>query len=70
MPYAGELRSIDQTWQDALMQWLKGSVLCAQAKRYVGNFLSVHRVRPRDDESDDCNSDDIKKWAQNKVTLT
>ena len=59
VPHAGELRSAHQTWQEALTLWLDGNILCAEAKRYVGNFLSVHRVRPRDDESDENNSDDL-----------
>ena len=59
VPYAGELRSIEQDWQEALTQWLNGNVVCAEAKRYVSNFLAVHRVRPRDDESDCGISDDI-----------
>ena len=41
------------------MHWLDGGVLCEEAKRYVGNFLSVHRVRPRNDDEDDANSDDV-----------
>ena len=35
-----------------------GRILCKEAKRYVGNFLAVHRVRPQKDDSDDANSDD------------
>ena len=39
--------------------WLDGGILCEEAKRYVGNFLSVHRIRPDDGGSDCGNSDDI-----------
>ena len=57
--HASCLRGQDQTWQDALQLWLSGNVLCQEAKQYVGNFLSVHRMRPRDDDSDEGNSQDI-----------
>ena len=50
----------DETWQGALRSWLDGRILCEEARRYVGNFLSVHRVRPQDDmDSDIANSDDL-----------
>jgi len=58
VPYAGALRERDATWQQSLQQWLDGRILCEEAKRYVGNFLAVHRVRPQNDDSDDTNSDD------------
>ena len=57
--YAGSLRDSKETWQDALRKWLGGNILCNEAKRYVGNFLSVHRMRPRDEDDEDCNSQDI-----------
>ena len=58
--YAGQLRDANETWQDALEVWLDGNIICQEAAKYVGNFLSVHRMRPRDDdESNDGNSQDI-----------
>ena len=36
-----------------------GQILCEAARRLVGNFISVHRVRPEDEASEDGNSDDI-----------
>ena len=54
--YAAVVRKKDQTWQDALQQWLEGHVLCNESKKYISNFLAVHRMRPQDDESDDDNS--------------
>ena len=42
-----------------LDSWLDGGLLSEESKRYVGNFLSVHRMRPHDEESDCGNSDDI-----------
>ena len=59
VPYAGELRKPEETWQEALQFWLEGNVLCHESAKYINNFMSVHRVRPGDDETDDCNSDDI-----------
>ena len=56
VPYAGCLRRTDESWQDALGTWLHGHVLCEEARRYVGNFLSVHRVRPQDEASEDGNT--------------
>ena len=39
---------------------MNGRILCDEAKRYVGNFMSVHRVRPEEDpDSDVPNSDDM-----------
>ena len=58
VPYAGFLRESDETWERALSRWLDGNVICSEAARYVGNFLSINRVRPADDESEDGNSDD------------
>ena len=58
--YAGQLRGSNEPWQDALQCWLDGNIVCEEAAKYVSNFLSVHRMRPRDDdESDDGNSQDI-----------
>ena len=68
--YAGALRSTDETWQDALEKWLSGNVLCEEAKQYVCNFLSVHRMRPRDDDSDDGNSLDIASDEELEVSRT
>ena len=36
---------------------MDGGILCEEAKNYVSNFLSVHRVRPAD-EGNEGNSDD------------
>ena len=38
---------------------LDGHTLCEEARRYVANFLSVHRVRPQDEASEDGNSENI-----------
>ena len=59
VPFAGQLRKANDTWQEALRTWLDGQVLCEEARRYVANFLSVHRVRHSDDDSEPENSDDL-----------
>ena len=46
-------------WQDAMQTWFNGNILSLESKRYIDNFLAVHRMRPRDDEADSGNSDDI-----------
>ena len=51
--YAGNLRLAESTWQDALSHWLDGGLACAESKRYVGNFLAVHRMRPQSKDDDD-----------------
>ena len=38
--------------------WLRGDILCSEAKRYVGNFSSVFRIRPQEDDFNEGNSDD------------
>ena len=63
------LRRTDKSWQDALGTWLHEHVLCEEARRYVGNFLSVHRVRPQDEASEDGNSDDIVSDEELQVSL-
>ena len=52
VPFAGQLRNSDETWQGALCRWLDGRILCEEARRYVGNFLPVHLVRPAVEGSD------------------
>lgn len=59
VPYAGDLRRAHQTWQQALESWLDGCLLSEESKRYIGNFLWVHRLRPHDAESDCGNSGGI-----------
>ena len=55
VPYAGHLRNETEKWESSLRQWLT-QLPSAETKRYVGNFLSVHRVRPAAEA--DANSDD------------
>jgi len=55
VPFAGRLKLPDETWVAAMRLWLS-HLPCKETKRYVGNFLSVYRVRPTNVE--DGNSDD------------
>ena len=55
VPFAGRLKLPDETWIAAMRLWLL-YLPCEETKRYVGNFLSVYRVRPTNVE--DGNSDD------------
>ena len=60
VPFAGHLRKSSETWQDAMSVWLDGNILCEESRRYVGNYLSVHRMRPVDDDASAAdNSDDL-----------
>jgi hypothetical protein len=49
------LKAPEETWVDALRMWLT-HLPCEETKQYVGNFLSVYRVRPSGVE--DANSED------------
>jgi hypothetical protein len=44
--FAGHIRKKDESWHEALATWLGGRILCQEAKKYVGNFMAVHRFRP------------------------
>ena len=60
VPFAGNLRKSTETWQEAMSVWLDGNIVCEEARRYVGDFLSVHRMRPVDDDASGAdNSGDI-----------
>jgi hypothetical protein len=54
VPHVYRLRKEDATWEQSLREWLL-QLPCEETKRYVGNFLSVYRVRP---ENEGENSDD------------
>ena len=64
VPYVRRLREPQETWEDALRHWLL-RLPCEETKRYVGNFLSVYRVRP-DNEGE--NSDDEDDATELVVT--
>ena len=39
------LKTVDESWEKALREWLL-KLLCQETKDYIGNFMSVYRVRP------------------------
>ena len=55
VPYAGNLCAPGETWEAALRRWAT-CLPCQETKQYLGNFLSVYRVRPAADANE--NSDD------------
>ena len=67
VPYAGRLRPEDKSWQDEFDEWLRGGVLSEESVRYINNFMSVYRVRPRD-VSDDVLSDE--DFSDEELVLT
>ena len=59
VPFAGRLRGNDESWDTALRTWLDGNVLSCESVRYISNFLSVYRVRPRDPNEDARSDEDF-----------
>ena len=59
VPFAGDLRAEDISWQDALATWLNGEVISEESMRYIHNVLSVYRVRPRDPTEDVLSDEDF-----------
>ena len=59
VPYAGNLRPNDATWEMTLSMWLDGNVVSRESARYVSNFLCVFRVRPRDQDEDMRSDEDV-----------
>ena len=66
--YVGRLRPPQLTWQDACQAWLDGGIVCEEAKRYVGNFLSVYRVRPQNDDDSEVHSSDVASDEELEVS--
>ena len=46
------LRRKDNSWDNKISWLLHGLVHSARSTRYVSHFLSVHRVRPRDEDEE------------------
>ena len=55
VPHVSKLKGTDDTWAECFQQWL-AHLPSEETKRFVGNFLSVYRVRPTHDLAE--NSDD------------
>ena len=67
VPFAGELRHHDVTWEAAMMTRPNVSILVAEAARYANHMLSVYRVWPRDGEDDVRSGEDV---GDEKLVLT
>ena len=52
-----------------MTQWLDGNIISEESKRYVSNFISIHRLRPgNNDEDAIANSDDMVEDEEVCVT--
>ena len=52
-----------------MTQWLDGNIISEESKRYVSNFISIHRLRPgNNDEDAMANSDDMVEDEEVCVT--
>ena len=67
VPHVQTLRGVDESWEQALRRWLR-RLPCEETKQYIGNFMSVYRVRPAVDGQE--NSDDDAADTALHVTPT
>ena len=44
VPFAGNLRDREESWQCALSTWLNGNVVSQESVRYINNLMSVPEV--------------------------
>ena len=51
------------SWEEAMTVWVDGNVISRDSARYAAHFLSVHRVRPRDDVEDARSDEDVDDEA-------
>ena len=70
VPAVNSLRGDFTSWDAAMRVWLDGHILCEESRRYINNFLAMHRVRPSNAEEDDeaANSDDMLNDEDVQVT--
>ena len=59
VPHASQLRSCTETWEEAMTTWFHGGIICERSNRYIGNFLSVYRVRPGQEDDNDRADEDL-----------
>ena len=59
VPFAGNLRSRDVSWQSAIATWLDGNVVSQESVRYINNLMSVYRIRPHDPSEDVLSDEDF-----------
>ena len=50
VPLLNQLCKPGCTWQETMLQWFDGNILCTETKTYIDNFLSMTRARPYEDE--------------------
>ena len=50
VPHLNQLRNAGVSWQETLLQWFDGKVLCNESKVYFDHFLAVTRAGFFDDE--------------------
>ena len=62
VPRLENLKETAETWDAALRYWLDGRIISQESKRYVSNFISMHRLRPGD-------HDDAKNLNRNPTTI-
>ena len=69
VPHVYRLRKEDVTWEQSLREWLL-QLPCEETKRYVGNFLSVYRVRPENEGENSDDEDDTEDLVVTAGDLT
>jgi len=69
VPTLQNLRQGRETWEAALRDWLDGNIICEESRRYVSNFISIHRLRPGAIDEDGLgNPDDMVQDEEVHVT--
>ena len=71
VPYVGHLRTrtSGESWEAALRRWASHGLPCEETKRYLGNFLSVYRVRPAADAKENSDDDGADEALELSVDL-
>ena len=46
VPRLRDLKRDCESWDTVLKEWLDGNIISEESRRYVGNFISMHRLRP------------------------
>ena len=59
VPYAGNLRPKDATWEMTLSMWLDGNVVSQESARYANHILCVFRAHPRAQDEDIGSDEDV-----------
>ena len=60
VPTCHNLKRGCDAWDTALTEWLDGNIISEESRRYVSNFISIHRLRPGGDDGEGlANPDDM-----------